>query len=417
MSDDDTFNPAGEPTGSRRKRPPVTIDLEAESSAVTPSAESEAGSTSEPTSTETPVRETPAQETQASETPAYEPESGVSEPVAPASNAVSRDTALARFVVPAIAALGGGVIGGLLVALLSSSTGSDPVASASLDSRFAAVSARLDRVEAAASDAVSKPASGIDPARLAGLEKDIADLKTAVSQPAPAVTAAATDLGPIESRLQALESRPAAVATAPAPEAPPVDLSPLQSRLDALTTRLDAVEAHPPADPKTEAAARVIAVTALRQAATGSTPFKDQLSAVDALGMKDASLAALQPLAETGVPSNAELIASFPAVAEQIRLAAAKVDPGASLIDRLAASAGSLVSVKPSGPMAGPSATAIVSRMEAAVKDGNLAEALREGDALDALARAPLADWAAKAGQRITIDTALAGLSAAKPSN
>ena len=67
--------------------------------------------------------------------------------------------------------------------------------------------------------------------------------------------------------------------------------------------------------------------------------------------------------------------------------------------------------------MAGPSATAIVSRMEAAVKEGNLAEALREGEALDAIARAPLADWAAKAGNRITIDTALAGLGAANSPN
>ncbi|HEV7284838.1 MAG TPA: mitofilin family membrane protein, partial [Kaistia sp.] len=162
---------------------------------------------------------------------------------------------------------------------------------------------------------------------------------------------------------------------------------------------------------------RVIAVTALRQAATGSGPFANEFAAVSALGTEDTEIAALQPLAATGAPSKADLIAAFPAVADQIRIAAAKVDPGASLIDRLTASAGSLVSVKPSGPMAGPSATAVVSRMEAAVKDGNLAEALREGDGLDAIARAPLADWAAKAGQRITIDTALAGLSAAKSSN
>ncbi|MCX5580907.1 COG4223 family protein [Kaistia terrae] len=413
MSDDDTFKPAGEPSGSRRKRPPVTIDLEAESSAAMPdSAPAEATAT-----TDAPVHETVSSETPASKSQPYEPEVTADETVTTETPA-SRDPALARFVMPAIAALGGGIIGGLLVALLSSSTGTDPIASASLDSRFAAVSARLDRVESAANELTSKPVAtnGVDPGRLAGLEKEIAELKAAASQPAPAIAAAPTDLGPIESRLSALETRPEpAAATAPA--APPVDLSPLQSRLDALTTRLDAVEAHPPSDPKTEAAARVIAITALRQGATASGPFADELVAVAALGTEGEKIAALQPFAEAGVPSKADLIAAFPAVAEQIRIAAAKVDPGASLIDRLAASAGSLVSVKPSGPMAGPSATAVVSRMEAAVKDGNLAEALREGDALDTLARAPLADWAAKAGQRITVDTALAGLSAATPSN
>jgi len=410
MSDDDTFKPAGEPSGSRRKRPPVTIDLAAESSDATspPSPEQ-----TDPVSTPDPVVE-PAPDAPVPP-PAYEPEVGTPEPTAPAA----RESAAGRFVIPAIAALGGGVVGGLLVALLSSSTGTDPVSSASLDSRFAAVSARLDRVEAATSEAASRPAAagGVDPARIAELEKEIAALKSAASQPAATATAPSIDLGPIESRLSALETRPTPVAPEAAPAAPPVDLTPLQSRLDALTTRLDAVEAHPPADPKTEAAARVIAVTALRQAATGSGPFANELAAVSALGTEESEIAALQPLAATGAPSKADLIAAFPAVADQIRIAAAKVDPGASLIDRLTASAGSLVSVKPSGPMAGPSATAVVSRMEAAVKDGNLAEALREGDGLDAIARAPLADWAAKAGQRITIDTALAGLSAAKSSN
>ncbi|MCX5570056.1 COG4223 family protein [Kaistia nematophila] len=410
MSDDDTFNPAGESSAPRRKRPPVTIDLEAESSTTKPAPETEADV---PAATDAAETAEPA----APPPPAYEPEVGVAEPT-PALESTPRESAGARFVIPALAALGGGVIGGLLVALLSSSTGTDPVASASLDSRFAAVSARLDRVEAAASETASRPTAtpDVDPARLASLEREIAALKEAAANaPAPVATTPAPDLGPLESRLAALEARPEAAPAAPA--APPVDLSPLQSRLDALTGRLDAVEAHPPADPKTEAAARVIAVTGLRQAATGSGPFTDELAAARALGGADDRFAALQPLAATGAPSKAELAASFPAVAEQIRIAAAKVDPGASLVDRLAASASSLVSVKPSGPMAGPSATAIVSRMEAAVKEGNLAEALREGEALDAIARAPLADWAAKAGNRITIDTALAGLGAANSPN
>jgi hypothetical protein len=407
MAEDDTFHPKADATpGQRRKRPPVTIDLEAESS--NPSAPV-AEPVGEPTATAAPAADTTTQ--------AYEPEASVTETDATDTTEPASSPALARFLVPAVAALGGGIVGGLLVALLSSSTGTDPIASASLDSRFAAMSARLDRIESIDREP-AKP--GIDPARLTGLEKglsgleqEIATLKQAAATPwasAPAGSAPAVDLGPLERRLAALETRPA-------PSEPaPVDLSPLQSRLDGLTARLDAVEAHPPVDPKTEAAARVIAVTALRQAATGSTPFANELAAVTALGETGASLAALEPIAGAGAPSKADLIAAFPAVAEQIRIADAKVDPGASLIDRLAASAGSLVSVKPSGPMAGNSATAIVSRMEAAVKTGNLAEALREGEALDAIARAPLTDWAAKAGQRITIDTALAGLNAG-PSN
>lgn len=405
MAEDDTFNPAGDKPGQRRKRPPVTIDLEAESSRTTPEPDPAEPSPDSPATEPPPEQPAP---------PAYEPEAGVT--ATEAGEASPERPNAGRFVVPLIAALGGGIVGGLVVALLSSSTGSDPVATASLDSRFAAVSARLDRLEATESQAASPVSPGVDPARLADIEKEIAALKETASRPvpesdAPAASAPPVDLAPLENRLAALESRPAPTAEAP------VDLAPLQTRLDTLATRLDAVEAHPPADPKTEAAARVIAITALRQAATGSAPFAAELAAAKALGETDTSLAALEPLAGAGAPSKAELIAAFPAVADAIRVAAAKADPGASLIDRLAASAGSLVSVKPAGPMAGGSATAIVSRMEAAVKAGDLAEALREGEALDAIARAPLAAWAAQAARRITIDTALGSLAAGGPVN
>ena len=115
-------------------------------------------------------------------------------------------------------------------------------------------------------------------------------------------------------------------------------------------------------------------------------------------------------LADQGAPSLPALEANFPAVAEAVRQASRKVDPEAGFLDRLTASAGALVSVKPSGPVPGTSATAIVSRMEADVAKGDLAAALAESEALDPAVKPALAAWADAARRRVAIDQALVAL-------
>ncbi|MBZ9937465.1 hypothetical protein LB518_14260 [Mesorhizobium sp. BR1-1-16] len=373
MAEEDDTPSAAEGTGApRQKRSPVTIDLEAE--AVAPARPAE-----------------PSQETAAEER-AELPPAAAEDPATPP------DSALRRYLPLGVAAVVGGLIGGAAGALLFAPQ-TDTITSVSIDSRFATLASRLDALEAKGSTAASGPA--IDPERITALESGLTRLE---SQQASAGEGPSADLQPIEQRLAALEARPVET------PAPAVDLQPLEQKLSALDSRIGEIEAHPPSDPATEAAARTIALTALRQAARSDRPFDAELAAFRTLGGDEAALAALAPLAANGAPSVASLQASFPAAADAVRSASRRIDPEAGFIDRLAASAGSLVSVKPAGPVEGSSPTAIVSRMESMVDKGDLAAALAESDALDATSKSALAGWADAARRRVAIDTALAAL-------
>ncbi len=376
MAEDHDTPTSAESTGpQRQKRPPVTIDLEAE--AVAPAAAAD-----EPHPAASDADPEPKPASAAAETP----ESG---------------SVVRRLLPLGVAAVIGGVIGGAAGALLFAPQG-DTITAASIDSRFATLASRLDALDAKAGQQGAGMATA-DAARIAALESAVEKLGT---QPQAAASAPAPDLQPIEQRLAALEARPAE------PAAPPVDIAPLEQRLGALDTRVAAIEQHPPSDPATEAAARTIAITALRQAAQGDKPFQAELAAFQAVAGDQPGLAALVPLASDGAPSRASLQASFPAAAEAVRSAGRRIDPEAGLLDRLTASASALVSVKPAGPVEGSSATAIVSRMEAEVDKGDLAAALAESEALDGPSKSALSGWADAARRRIAIDSALAALSA-----
>ena len=375
-AEDDNPSATESPAAQRQKRPPVTIDLEAET--VPPPADAE-------------PQPAPAAEEPPSERPADPPASA------------------ARSLLPlAAAAIAGGVVGGIVAAFLFAPP-NDTVTDASTDSRFATVASRLDALEAKVSQAPTAATPAIDPARLDALEKSVAALQ---ASPSATTSSGPPDLAPIEQRLTALENRPVAE------PAPAVDLAPLEQRLEQMAARVADIEANPPSDPATEAAARTIALTALRQAAASEKPFAPELDAVRTLGSNDPALAALAPFAGEATPSAGALQASFPDFAERMRVASTQVDPEAGILDRLGASASALVSVKPSGPVAGTSTTAIVSRMEAAVAKGDLSAALAESEALDAPAKSVLAPWAEAAKRRVAIDAALAtlGSGAAAPS-
>ncbi len=366
--DDETASAAKGKGPQRQKRPPVTIDLEAESPAKP---------------AEEPI---PA-------APEAEPAPRSDAPEAPPADSLVR-----RLLPLGVAAIIGGVVGGSVGALLFAPQ-SDTITAASIDSRFATLASRLDALDAQAGQQ-GTGAAAADAARIAALETAVEKLGTQTPANAPA-----TDLQPIEQRLATLEARPVQPAT------PPVDLAPLEQKLGALDGRIAAIEQHPPSDPATEAAARTIAITALRQAALGDRPFSAELSAFQTVAGDQPGLTALAPLAADGAPSRASLQASFPAAAEAVRSAGRRIDPEAGLLDRLTASASALVSVRPAGPVEGSSSTAIVSRMEAEVDKGDLSAALAESEMLDAPSKSALSGWADAARRRIAIDSALAALS------
>jgi hypothetical protein len=151
-------------------------------------------------------------------------------------------------------------------------------------------------------------------------------------------------------------------------------------------------------------AARAIAIVALRRAVDEGVPFTTDLDLAAALGLPADDVAALKPFAAKGVATRATLAAQFAAVGEAVVSATTQADPNAGFFARLIAGIGSLVTVRPAGPVAGSDPAAIVSRMRAAVESGDLATALSERDALPPAGKDASADWAAAAGDRVAVD-------------
>jgi hypothetical protein len=75
--------------------------------------------------------------------------------------------------------------------------------------------------------------------------------------------------------------------------------------------------------------------------------------------------------------------------------------------DRIWARVSSLVTVRPVGEVAGESVAAVLSRAEAALARGDLAEAAKQMNALAGPARAAAEAWLADARARLVTDAAL----------
>ena len=79
-------------------------------------------------------------------------------------------------------------------------------------------------------------------------------------------------------------------------------------------------------------------------------------------------------------------------------------------MDRLAQRAANLVRITPVGEKTGEDAPALVSRIDAALRRGDVTEALALYDRLPDPVKDPARDWAARARQRADADAAVRGL-------
>jgi hypothetical protein len=245
----------------------------------------------------------------------------------------------------------------------------------------------LDSLRATAAQ-TQQAVSGLDQ-RAAGLDQRIGGVDQRLD-------ALQKGLGNIETVLRGVE--PGALQAAlKAPE-----------MVTAVSARVDALE-------KTQAAAQDrallgLAAAELQSAVAKGAPFTTALDAVARLKPDDASVQALRPYADKGVPTTPELIRRFGPVDERMRAALAPANGGA--IGRLLGHAQSIVRVTPVGPAAGGGADTALSRMEAAVAAGDLERALKEREALPEEAKRVSADWAQAARARLEAEALVGRLSA-----
>jgi hypothetical protein len=239
----------------------------------------------------------------------------------------------------------------------------------------------------------------------------------------------AVDLQPLESRLATLErtaSAPAAgavdeeaqraIATLEATVAKlTADITALRDRTAAaertvsdqsaqLTQRIDAAE-QKLAEPRDDVAmARAVAATALKTAIDRGGPYLAELEAYVSVSPDDPAVAPLREHAPTGVVSRADLVRQFEPVADDMIEAVHRPAGEQGIVDRLLASASSVITVRPVGSVEGDSPEAIVARIENKLQNGDLKGAQIEWQALPEAARNAGAAFKAELDQRILVE-------------
>jgi hypothetical protein len=201
-------------------------------------------------------------------------------------------------------------------------------------------------------------------------------------------------------------------------------LEALRSDLDALSRRIDSLPGEERVQSiegkvgeigrqleKTAALGPAVAADALAAAVESGRPFARELAALESLGVDPGAVSKLQPRAESGLLTLAQLHAQF-----ESEVASADLSPGVSqdagAIGRLLESARGLVEVRPANPTAGADPAAIVTRIRGALASGDLKTALAEWETLPDGAKSATSDWAAAAGARMAADDLVARLRA-----
>ena len=262
------------------------------------------------------------------------------------------------------------------------------------------------------------------------LDKRVAALETANADNGPKAVAAAqaaqqaaqtdqqlttqvkdlrADIDAARGEIPGLAARVAKLETE-APKANDADLSALAARLDKIEAALAApksesrVAPEKPAPADNSSAIAIIAGEIEDKLAAGA-PFGTEAAALQRLGVDPAQLASLQAVAG-GAPTGSALAESFEAVAPQVLAAASPAESG-GVLDRLLAHIHGLVRVHVLGESAGDDPEAIVSRIGAECRRGDIAGAVAAFDKLPAAARQAAGDWPVKARARQAADAAL----------
>jgi len=249
--------------------------------------------------------------------------------------------------------------------------------------------------------------------RLSALEQASADAADQPAATAPdtsatdgAIEEIRTSLSDLSARVEDLASREPSSPTTPAP----VDTSAFEEELAALKTSVEtqrdeiqrlldnALSVEEATAQAAQAATAQSAIARIVAAVTTGQPFAEEVSELQANGIADVP-APLTEAAENGVATSASLQDRFPDAAREA-LAEARSTGDAETGGGVASFFKTQLGARSVTPREGNDPDAILSRAEAAVRDGRLSDALTEIEALPEPAKAPLADWIADAKAR-----------------
>lgn len=159
-----------------------------------------------------------------------------------------------------------------------------------------------------------------------------------------------------------------------------------------LVQRLSALENVDHSNTLGRRAAFTFALAGLVRAVEAGGSFERDLDIVTGALPKNDKLASLQGLAKTGVKSVAYFQRQFPMVLRAI-LDARQAPSASGVVDKFLGKAKSLIRVRRVGEVAGGGLEAVVARMEARVKAGDLAAAFLEAQSLEGPPAAAAKIW------------------------
>jgi hypothetical protein len=146
----------------------------------------------------------------------------------------------------------------------------------------------------------------------------------------------------------------------------------------------------------------------LKRAVDRGQGFAEELARAKKIGGQTVNFTALERYMREGAPTPQELARSFRKVADAMQDAEIET-PDSTLMDRLMAGARSVVRVRKTGHAADDtSLEAVIGRMDAAVKDGRLADVLANAKKLPPKAALAGEDWIRKVESRLAVDQAMA---------
>jgi hypothetical protein len=332
---------------------------------------------------------------------------------------------------------GAGVAGALLALLMvwlfpPATERSDP--SSALVARLAAMEKRLTEL---ANRPAPAPPPSIDPQKLDALAGRLDKLEKTLAAPRPPLrdTELANQMAMLAGEVKALaemvsrfnqrsddiasiarDARRRADANAAAlaelsqkiarPGPPPAtrsDVEAIAGRLDAMEKRSAAIElelAKRTAAGTDKSVRLVIAAAALKTAVDRGDAYVSELAAAKLLAADQGALAALEPLARTGVPSAAALSRQLLELLPGMRMGASGTRRDGSFLERLQSNAERLVRIRPVGEVKGDEPAMILARIELHAEKSNIDRALGELEKLPAAVRAPADAWIAQARAR-----------------
>lgn len=154
------------------------------------------------------------------------------------------------------------------------------------------------------------------------------------------------------------------------------------SQIDALSGRVDQL-AKKVAQAGNEAAlVKAIAASSLSTAIERGGSFRPELKVYRSVAPDDPAGQQLEKLAVAGVPSRQQLLDEFPKAADAILAAVNGPSQSGGIFDRLMSSAESVIKIRPTGNVQGNGPKAVVARMEAKLKEGDLNAVVKEWSSL-----------------------------------